>query len=105
MFGNLLIVFAKIGLALVAILLASRWFIVVPYIWFKYDRPIIKLKEGLDKFRSEQRAKPITQLSIDGSIQQKTMFVNEKLEIIETQRKLFIDRVNFILSISSINKS
>lgn len=105
MFDSLFILFAKIALALLAILLALRWFIVVPYIWLKYDRPILKLKKELDEFRGEQRAKPITQFSIDGSIQQKTMFVNEKLEIIETQRKLFIDRVNLILSISSINKS
>ncbi len=105
MFDNLLTIFAKIGLSLVIVFFALKWFIVIPYIWFRYDRPILKLKKELNEFKNEQRSKPITQLSIDGSIRQKTMIVNEKLEVIETQRKLFIDRVNLILSISSINKS
>ena len=105
MFDSLLIILAKIGLSLVVAFFALRWFIIIPYIWFKYDRPILKLKRGLIDFKNEQRSKPITQLSIDGSIRQKTMIINEKLEVIETQRKLFIDRVNLILSISSINKS
>lgn len=105
MFDSLLTILAKIGLSLLAIFFALKWFIVVPYIWFKYDHPILKLKKELNEFKNEQRAKPITQISIDGSIRQKTIIVNEKLEVIETQRKLFIDRVNLILSISSINKS
>lgn len=105
MFDYLLITFAKIGLSLVVVFFALRWFIVVPYIWFKYDHQILKLKKGLNEFKKEQRNKPITQDSIDGNIHQKTMIVNEKLEIIETKRKLFIDRVNLILSISSISKS
>ncbi|MDO8659808.1 MAG: hypothetical protein Q7K54_04395 [Candidatus Parcubacteria bacterium] len=105
MFNDLLIILAKIGLSLIVIFFVLRWFIIIPYLWFKYDKKILKLKNGLNEFRNEQRLKPITQLSIDGSIQQKTLIVNEKLEIIETQRKLFIDRVNLFLSISSINKS
>jgi hypothetical protein len=105
MFDNLLTILAKIGLSLLAVFFALKWFIVVPYLWFKYDRPILKLKKGLNEFKNEQRGKPITQLSIDGNIRQKTMIVNEKLEVIETQRKLFIDRINLILSISSISKS
>lgn len=100
MFDNLLTILAKIGLSLVVLFFALKWFIVIPYIWFKYDREILKLKRGLDEFKKEQRSKPITQQSIDGNIGQKTMFVNEKLDILETQRKLFIDRVNLILSIS-----
>jgi len=105
MFDNLLTLLAKIGLSLVAIFFALRWFIVVPYIWFKYDHPILKLKKELNEFKNEQRGKPMTQLSVDGAIRQKTIIINEKLEIIETQRKLFLDRINLILSISSISKS
>ena len=104
MFDNLLTIFAKIGLSLVVVIFTLRWF-VVPYIFFKYDRPILKLKKGLNEFKNEQRGKPITQLSIDGNIRQKTMVVVEKLEVMETQRKLFIDRVNLILSINSIGKN
>lgn len=104
MFDNLLTILAKIGLFLIVVIFAFRWFVVL-YILFKYDRPILKLKRELNEFKNEQRSKPITQLSIDGSIRQKAMIVNEKLEVIETQRKLCIDRVNLILSISSISKS
>lgn len=104
MFDNLLIILAKIGLSLVVVFLVLRWFIIIPYIWYRYDSPILKLKKELNEFKDEQRSKPITQLSIDGAIQQRTMIVNEKLEVLETKRRLFIDRVNLILSISSINK-
>lgn len=102
---NLLTMLAKIGLSLVVIFLVLRWFIIIPYVWYRYDRSILKIKKELNEFKDEQRSKPITQLFIDGAINQRTMIVNEKLEVIETQRKLFIDRINLILSISSINKS
>jgi len=105
MFDYLLITLAKIGLSLVAVFFILRWFIVIPYIWLKYDRHIMMLKNDLNNFKKDQRSKPITQQSIDGNIRQKELIVNEKLDILETQRKLFIDRVNLFLSISSINKS
>ncbi|MBA3046963.1 hypothetical protein KKC83_05330 [Patescibacteria group bacterium] len=105
MFDYLLITFAKIGLSLVAVFFVLRWSIVVPYIWLKYDRQILKLKKGLNEFKNKQRGMPMTQERLEGTIRQETITIHEKLEIIETKRKLFIDRVNLILSISSINKS
>lgn len=104
MFDILLVILVKIGLFLVVILFLLRWFIFIPYIWFKYDRQILKIKDELNKFKDEQRSKPATIERIEGSIRQKTITVNEKLDIVETQRKLFIDRVNLFLSISSISK-
>ncbi|MFH1822900.1 MAG: hypothetical protein ABH830_04335 [Patescibacteria group bacterium] len=105
MFNYLLITLAKIGLSLVVVFFVLRWFIIIPFIWIKYDRSIMILKNNLNKFKVDQRNKPITQKSIDGNIRQKETIVNEKLDILKTQRKLFIDRVNLFLSITSINKS
>lgn len=105
MFEGLLLIIAKIGFIIFVLLFTFRWLFVIPYIWFKYDSQIIKLKKELDEYKKNKRKEPIIQQSIEGAIKQKEIRINEKLDLLETQRKLFIDRVNLFLSISSINKN
>lgn len=101
--NQLLLFLVKLGLIFVAVVLVARWFLIIPYIWLRYDRPIMKLKTDLDNFRKQERKQAIAQSFIDGSINHKTREVNEQLEILETRRRLLLDRVNLFLSISSIS--
>lgn len=100
---QLLLFLVKLGLIFLAVIFVVRWFLVIPYVWFKYDRPILKLKTDLDNFRKQERKRAVAQPFIDRSINHKTREVNEQLEILETKRRLLLDRVNLFLSISSIN--
>lgn len=100
---NLLLLFlVRLGLIFVAVVFVARWFLVF-LIWFKYDYPILKLKTDFDNFRKQQRKRVVAQPFIDGSINHRAKEVNEQLEILETKRRLLLDRVNLFLSISSIS--
>ena len=102
-FEEILLLTAKLGLALLLLLFFLRWFIVIPFLWFKYDKQITDLKKELDEFRKNERKNGgVTQGVLDGRINMKTREVNEKLDILETHRRLFLDRVNLFLSIISI---
>jgi len=94
----------KIVAALIGLILVMRWLVFIPYIWFMYDRKILRLKNELDQFRQETRNVPMTLSRLEGQINQKKMSTDEQLEIIETKRRLFLDRVNLFLSISAINR-
>jgi len=104
-FDSILLLLAKIGFSIFFFLFLIRWFFILPYLWLKYDRQIMKLKNELDEFKKKEKNKPVAQPVIDGRIGQKSRDINEKLDILETQRRLFLDRVNLFLSIISINKS
>ena len=107
-FDYLLLLAAKIGFSLLLLLFAFRWFFLLPYLWFIYDRPIRNLKRELYDFRIKERTEAsgrgIIQSHLDNIIKSKERLVNEKLDLLETNRKLFIDRVNMFLSVISVNK-
>lgn len=100
---QILLFLIRLGLIFIAVVFVVRWFLIIPYIWFKYDRPILKLKTDLYNFRKQERKRTVAQPFIDVSINSKTKEVNEQLEILETKRRLLLDRVNLFLSISSIS--
>lgn len=108
-FDGILILTAKIGFSLFLFLLAIRWLVLIPYLWFKYDKRILGLKKELDDFRKREKAdavgRGIVASTLDMRINSKSKEVNEKLDILETKRRLFLERVNLILSIISVNKS
>ncbi|MEK7074967.1 MAG: hypothetical protein AAB968_04340 [Patescibacteria group bacterium] len=104
LFNSVLVVVAKIGFALFLFLILLRWLLIIPYVWFKYDKPITNLKNELDKFRKEQRQRAVAQPFIDRHIVVKTQEINEELDILEIKRRLFLDRVNLLLSIISVDK-
>lgn len=107
-FENLLLIIAKVSLGFFLLLLLIKWFFIIPYLWFKYDKSIQNLKKELDNFRAKERkeagGRGIVQSHLDNIIASKERLINEKLDLLETNRRLFIDRVNMILSIISINK-
>lgn len=103
-FEGILLIVAKVGFAIFALLFLIKRLLVLPYLWFKYDKPIIDLKKELDTFRKKEQERGTLQPFVDGSIRVKTNEVNEKLDILETERRLFLDRVNIFLFIVSIDK-
>ena len=103
-FETILLILAKIGFSLFFLLFLIRWILIIPYLWFRYDRRIMKLKKELFDFREKVRSKPVAMPIIEREIGAKTRKINEKLDILETQRKLFLDRINLFLSIISIDK-
>lgn len=107
-FENILLIAAKIGFIIILVLFLFRWLFAIPYLWLRYDKKIVKLKLELDQFRKEQRqdasGRGITTPVLDRIIERKTEDTAEKLEILETRRHLFLDRVNLLLSIISVQK-
>ena len=104
MLEALLLFLAKVGLGLFLLIFFVRWFFVIPYLYFRYDRPIMRLKNELDEFRGKVRRKPVSNALMDREIAHKNREVSEKLELLETRRKLFLDRIDLLLSIISIDK-
>ena len=103
-FETILLIIAKIGFSLFFVLFLIRWFLIIPYLLFRYDRPIIRLKKELDEFRKKERTRPAPMSLIELRINNKTREIAEKLDILETQRGLFLDKVNLLLSIVSVDK-
>ncbi|MDX9856125.1 MAG: hypothetical protein RBS86_04920 [Candidatus Moranbacteria bacterium] len=96
--------FIKLGFFIIFLLFVVRWFLVIPYLWFMYDRHIIKIRKDLDIFRKKERQEPLAQSVIDGRIKIKERDLSEKLDILEAKRRLFLDRINLFISLSSINR-
>ncbi len=104
-FEDILLIVAKFGFVIFLLLFLIRWLFVIPYLWLKYDKPILRLKRELDEFREKERKNGgVSQALLDGRIEHKTQAVNEKLDILETKRRLFLERVNLLLSIISVEK-
>jgi len=93
----------KLGLIVITFIYIVRLFIIIPYIWWTYDREIIKLKAELDNFRKKEKTRHAPQPIIDARVNHKARNIDEQLEILETKRRLLLDRVNLFLSISSIH--
>ena len=104
MFEAILLFFAKVGFAIILFIFLVRWFFVIPYLYFRYDKPIMMLKNELDEFRTRVRKEPIPLGSMEGQISYKDREASEKLELLEIRRRLFLDRVNLLLSIISVDK-
>lgn len=104
-FEGLLLIVAKIGFAVFLFLFLVRWLFVIPYLWSKYDKPILTLKKELYEFREKERGNSgIPRGLLDRKIEHKKGQIDEKLDILETKRRLFIERVNLLLSIISVDK-
>lgn len=104
-FEALLLFLAKMGLGLFLLVFLVRWLFVIPYLYFRYDRLIMKLKNELDNFRQEVRKKKgVSTAFMNREIEHKSREITEKLELLEIRRRLFLDRVNLFLSIISVNK-
>ena len=106
-FDTILLLAAKIGFALLAGVVLARW-ILAPYLWFKYDRPIQILHKEFDDFRREvlegASGRGIVASVIDGQIASKERQIMEKVENLELKRRHFLDRANLFLTVSSLGK-
>ena len=104
-FEGVLLIIAEIGFVIFLFLLLIRWLFVLPYLWFKYDKPILNLKRDLDIFREKESKNPnISQGLLEKRIEYKKREVDNQLDILETKRRLFLERVNLLLSIISVDK-
>ena len=107
-FDTLLLLIAKIGFSLVALMILLR-FAFVPYLWFKYDRPIQKVINDADaakkKLHQDAAGRGITTGGIAPHITAIERPAQEKLEILKLKRQHFLDRINLFVSMASVGKS
>lgn len=106
-FFNIIVLIVKIGFALLAITVILRW-IAIPYLWFKYDRPIQKISDDFENFKKmkieDAEGRGITTAILDRQIGSEKEKVMERLNILELKRRHFLDRINLFLTVSSLGK-
>ena len=98
----------KIAFIALAALILVRSLILVPYPWWRYDKKISALKAELFEFRNKERreagGRGIVTAHVGMVIASKERVIGEELDVLETKRRLFLDRVNLFLTILSIKK-
>ena len=107
-FDAFLLLIAKIGFALVGLIIVLR-FAFIPYLWWKYDRPIQKINTDVDaakkKLQQDAVGRGITASGMAPHIAVIEQPVQEKLKDLELKRRHFLDRVNLFISMASLGKS
>ena len=103
LFDELLLLAAKIGLTIFAIVFIARWGIVI-YLQRKYDGKISAFYGEIEGIRNEERGRAAVQPVIDGAIAARTGKVREKIERLEVDRRLFLDKVNLFLSLMGLQQ-
>ncbi len=107
LFDTILLVGAKFGLVLLALMILVRWML-TPYLWWKYDRPIQLLNKELVDFKKKEiedaRGRGIVQSVLDARFASKEKQIAEQVKTLETKRRHFLDRANLFLTVSSLGK-
>lgn len=107
MFDSLLLIAAQVGLSLFALIVLLR-FIFIPYLWFRYDKPIQDLLESLEsskkKLMQDAAGRGVTTGGLAPHIAAIERPIVEKVEMLKLKRQYFLDRINLFLTISSLGK-
>ena len=107
MLDSLFLLTAKIGLSIFALIVSLR-FIFVPYLWFRYDRPVEKLLDGLDGSKKGlmdgAAGRGITTAGLAPQIAALERPILQEVERLKLKRQHFLDRINLFLSLSSLGK-
>ncbi len=107
-FDAVLLLAAKMGLALIGLIILAR-FLFIPYLWWKYDGPIQKIIDDVDaakkKLHQDSAGRGITTGGLAPHLAAVERSAQEKLEILKLKRGHFLDRINLLISMASIGRS
>jgi hypothetical protein len=108
MFYSFFLLAAQIGLSLVALIILLRWFVFVPYLWLRYDKPIQKLIDDLETSKQDlmkgAAGRGITRGGLAPHVAAIERPATQKIEVLKLKRQHFLDRVNLFLTIASLGK-